>query len=197
MNWPDDFWTSLSTSAFEGQEGGKCVWEGCRSLISWNLDCKNVQILLSGWYLSSRTNWAVNELKSFPLNASQMCCSGQLVMMKENGMEWLLTEFISNLRMYFWDSGSPLVFESPVQSGFLTPQGLNQDRNQSTLFPEVKKTGPDHKKTTDHGFNQSLDRSWSALVLTGLRPVLQQIFYNYESVTLLTLFLPSKWAQER
>jgi len=81
-----------------------------------------------------------------------------------------------------------VVFESPVQSGFLTPQGLNRDRNRSTLFPEVKKTGPDRKKTADRGFN----RSRSAPVLTGLRPVLQQIFYNYESVTLLTLFLPSK-----
>jgi len=81
-----------------------------------------------------------------------------------------------------------IVFESPVWSSFLTPQGLNRDRNRSTLFPDVKKTGPDHKKTADRGFN----RSQSAPVLTGLRPVLQQIFYNYESVTLLTLFLPSK-----
>jgi len=39
-----------------------------------------------------------------------------------------------------------LVFESLVWSGFLTPQGLNR----SALFPEVKKTRPDRKKTTDH-----------------------------------------------
>ena len=44
-----------------------------------------------------------------------------------------------------------LVFESPVRSGFLTPQGLNRNRNRSTLVPEVKKTGPDHKKTKNRG----------------------------------------------
>ena len=79
---------------------------------------------------------------------------------------------------------SELVFESPVRSGFLTPQGLNRDRNRSTLFPEVKKTGLDRKKTTDCGFNRSLDWSRSAPVLTSLRPVLQQVFYNYEGVSI-------------
>ena len=64
-----------------------------------------------------------------------------------------------------------VVFESPVRSGFLTPQGLNRNRNRSALSPEVKKTGPDRKKTADRGFNRSLDRSQSAPVLTGLRQV--------------------------
>ena len=63
------------------------------------------------------------------------------------------------------------MFESPVRSGFLTPQGLNRNHNRSAIFPEVKKTGPDRKKTADRGFNRSLDRSQSAPVLTGLRQV--------------------------
>jgi hypothetical protein len=44
-----------------------------------------------------------------------------------------------------------LVFESPVWSGFLVPQGLNRNRNRSTFVPEVKKTGPDRKKTENRG----------------------------------------------
>jgi hypothetical protein len=46
---------------------------------------------------------------------------------------------------------SGLVFESPVWSGFLVPQGLNRNRNRSTFVPEVKKTGPDRKKTENRG----------------------------------------------
>ena len=49
--------------------------------------------------------------------------------------------------------GGALVFESPVWSSFLTPQGLNCNCNQSALFPEVKKTRPDRKKTADNSFN--------------------------------------------
>jgi len=40
-----------------------------------------------------------------------------------------------------------VVLESPVRSGFLTPEGLDRDRDRSTFILEVKKTGPDRKKT--------------------------------------------------
>ncbi|EDR06910.1 uncharacterized protein LACBIDRAFT_299259 [Laccaria bicolor S238N-H82] len=60
------------------------------------------------------------------------------------------------------------LFESPVWSGLLTPRGFNRDRNQSTLFPEVKKTGLDHKRSWSAVFLQSLDWFQSAPVLTSL-----------------------------
>ncbi|EDQ99178.1 uncharacterized protein LACBIDRAFT_317447 [Laccaria bicolor S238N-H82] len=48
------------------------------------------------------------------------------------------------------------------------PRGFNHNCNQSTLFPEVKKTGLDHKRPWSAVFLQSLDWFWSASVLTGL-----------------------------
>ena len=44
-----------------------------------------------------------------------------------------------------------LVFESLVRSSFLLPQGLNHNHDWSTFVLEVKKTGPDHKKTKNCG----------------------------------------------
>ena len=61
-----------------------------------------------------------------------------------------------------------LVFESPVQSSFLTPKGFNRNRNQSAFSPEGQKTEPDRKKTADRSFLQSLDQFRSSSVLTGL-----------------------------
>ena len=54
---------------------------------------------------------------------------------------------------------------------FFGPKFLDRDRDRSALVLGLKKTGPDRKKTADRGFNRSLDRSQSAPVLTGLRPV--------------------------
>jgi len=62
------------------------------------------------------------------------------------------------------NKGWSVVFESPVWSGFLTLQGLNHNCNPSALFPEVKKTRLDCKKTAGHSFNWSLDWSQSAPV---------------------------------
>ncbi|EDR00316.1 uncharacterized protein LACBIDRAFT_314462 [Laccaria bicolor S238N-H82] len=36
-------------------------------------------------------------------------------------------------------NASLLVFESPVQSGFLMPRGVNRNRNRSAFSPEVKR----------------------------------------------------------
>src|SRR6267378_4523917 len=54
---------------------------------------------------------------------------------------------------------SKLVFESLVWSSFLVPQGFNHNHNWSAFLLEVKKTGPDCKKTADCGFLRSLDQS--------------------------------------
>jgi len=39
-----------------------------------------------------------------------------------------------------------VVFESPVWSSFLTPQGLNRNRNRSALLTEVKKKNQTEKR---------------------------------------------------
>ena len=51
----------------------------------------------------------------------------------------------------------------------------DQDQSQSAFILELKKTGPDQKKKPKTAvLNQT--SVWFALVLTGLRPVFQQIF---------------------
>jgi len=87
--------------------------------------------------------------------------------------------------MTLYSHHTSLVFESLVQSGFLMPQ----DFNCNCLCPRSQL---DHKKTTDHSFNQSLDQFVSAPVLTSVRLVFWPIFYNYESVNLLTFPLALK-----
>jgi hypothetical protein len=64
-----------------------------------------------------------------------------------------------------------LVLESPVQSGFLTPKGSDRDQDRSAFVLELKKTRLDRKKTEDRSLLQSLDQSWSRLVITSSRPV--------------------------
>ena len=58
----------------------------------------------------------------------------------------------------------PLVFESPVQSGFLTPRDLNRNRNRSMNILEPQKTGLDRCRPVFLGLDRFLDRSQS---LTG------------------------------
>ena len=155
MNWPDDFCTSLSSSSFEGQEDGKCAQDGCRSLISWNLDCKKIRMSTSGRYLSSRTNRVVNDLKGFTWNASRMCCSGRLASMKENGMDCLLIEFVNTLRIYRCDSGSPLGNGRGLQTRAGHGYGWSRSR---VRVGELKPQENPHPQQGFDGFSGVSDR---------------------------------------
>jgi hypothetical protein len=69
----------------------------------------------------------------------------------------------------FGDTKAWLVFESPVQSGFLTPRAL--DRDQSFKSEIVTKTGLNRYGLVFVGLLQSQDRSKPVMVQTGPKPV--------------------------
>jgi len=65
---------------------------------------------------------------------------------------------------------------SALKSGpvwFFCPKRTDRDRDQSTYFLKLKKTGPGPQKTKDRSLLQSLDQSWSEPLTTSLGPVFQ------------------------
>jgi len=70
--------------------------------------------------------------------------------------KYLYLLYMHNFTSYYEEKTNIwlVIFKDTVWSGFLMPQGLNCNHHQFTFVLEVKKTGPDHKKTENHSFNQ-------------------------------------------
>jgi len=54
-----------------------------------------------------------------------------------------------------------LVFESPVRSGLLVPSALDRNRNRSSQFQKLPKTGPNRDRPVFCGYKTGFNRLWS------------------------------------